>query len=363
LAPVAPIRSRRFGWPGALGVALSVLLLWWALHGVSLREVATHLRAVRPLPFLGAVVLATATFPLRTIRWRSLLQMGGTKLPLIPLWHATAIGFMANNLLPARAGEVARAYAVRRLTGVRFTAAMGSVVVERAFDGIMLVGLLVAGIALGGFAHGGSVGGVALVRVAAVAAVVFVPALGLAFWLVHWPAPALRAARWGTERLLPRRWAARAVSLLEGTLAGFDALKSPRRLALVVAWSVVLWLVSAASYWVGCIALGLQVPASAALLLQGLIALGAALPSSPGFFGPFEAVARATLSLYGVAAPEAVTYAVAYHLAVFVPITALGLWSLSRAHLHMTDLSNAASAAASAGTEATDGSAGAEVAR
>jgi uncharacterized protein (TIRG00374 family) len=330
-------------------LGVSVLLLWWTLHDVSLREVGLHLRRARALPFLGAVVLATATFPLRTIRWRSLLQMNGTRLPLVPLWHATAIGFMANNLLPARAGEVARAYAARRLTGVRFTAAVGSVAVERVFDGLVLVGLLAAGIAWGGFAHGTSVGGVPLARVATVAAVIFVPALGFAFWLVQWPGPALRVVRWCAERLMPRSWAARAVPLLEGLLGGLDVLKSPRRFVLVVIWSFVLWLASAASYWLACIALGLRVHASAALVLQGLVAFGVAIPSSPGFFGPFEAVVRATLGLYGVAPTQAVTYAVAYHLAVFVPISLLGLWSLSRAHVHLADLKSAAGAGEAAG--------------
>jgi uncharacterized membrane protein YbhN (UPF0104 family) len=182
-----------------------------------------------------------------------------------------------------------------------------------------------------------------------VAVFVFVPALGFAFWLVQWPGPALRVVRWSAERLMPGRWAARAVGLLEGLLGGLDALKSPRRFTLVVLWSFVLWLVSAASYWLACIALGLHVPASAALVLQGLVAFGVAIPSSPGFFGPFEAVTRATLGLYGVAPTQAVTYAVAYHLAVFVPISLLGLWSLSRAHVHLADLKSAAGAGEAAG--------------
>lgn len=300
------------------------------------------MRQARPLAFLGAVVLATAAFPLRTIRWRYLLQRDGAVLPMVPLWHATAIGFMANNLLPARAGELARAYAARRLTGVRFTAAVGSVAVERVFDGLILVGLLAAGIAWGGFASETSVGGVPLARVATVAVALFVPALLAAFWMVHWPGPALRIARGVMERLMPRRWATRLLGLVEGLLAGLDALKSPRRFLLVTVWSVILWVVSAASYWLGFVALGLDVPPSAALLLQGLIAFGVAIPSSPGFFGPFEAVTRATLGLYGVDAVQGVSFAVAYHLAVFLPISVLGLWSLSRAHLHLADLKSGA---------------------
>jgi hypothetical protein len=326
--------------------------LWWTLHDVALRDVAGHLRQARPLAFLVSVVLATAAFPLRTIRWRYLLQKDRAVLPMVSLWHATAIGFMANNLLPARAGELARAYAARQLTGVRFTAAVGSVAVERVFDGLILVGLLAAGIAWGGFARETSVGGMSLARLAMVAVLIFVPALLAALWMVHWPGPALRIARGAMERLMPRRWAARLISILEGLLGGLDALKSPRRFVLVTVWSVVLWVTSAASYWMGFIALGLDVPPSAALLLQGLIAFGVAIPSSPGFFGPFEAVTRATLGLYRVEPVQAVSFAVAYHLAVFLPISVLGLWSLSRAHLHLADLKTAAGGGEAAGSAA-----------
>lgn len=349
MAAAAPPKPKRLRWPGAIGLAISVLLLWWTLHDVALPDLWAELRRARPLALLGAVVLSTAAFPLRTIRWRYLLRRDGVELPLIPLWHATAIGFMANNLLPARAGELARGYAARKLTGVRLSAALGSIAVERVLDGLVLVSLLVAGIAWGGFAQTTTVGGVPLGRLARVAALMFLAALLAAFWLVHWPGPALRASRWTLDRVVPRRWAARLLEMIEGLLGGLDALKSPKRFALVTLWSFVVWLVSAASYWLGFIALGTPVPASAALLLQGLIAFGVAIPSSPGFFGPFEAVTRAVLGLYGVPVTLAVSYAVAYHIAVYVPISALGLWSLSRAHLHLADLKTGAGAAEGAG--------------
>ncbi len=284
------------------------------------------------------MILATAVFPIRTIRWRYLLQLEGGRLPFVPLWHATAIGFMANNLLPARAGEFARAYAARRLTGVRLSAAVGSVAVERVMDGLVLVGLLAAAIVWGGFAGGTTVGGVSLVGIASIAAAIFGPALAIALWVVHWPRPSLRLARWLFARVLPDAWAARLLNVVDGVLLGLDALKSPARLGLVTVWSVVHWLVAAGSYWLALVAFDIPVPWTAALLLQSLIAFGVAIPSSPGFFGPFEAVTRAVLAVYGVPAAQAVSYAVAYHLAVFVPISVLGLWSLSRAHWHLADL-------------------------
>jgi hypothetical protein len=313
-------------------------LLWWTLHDVEFREVVERTRRARWWPFVGAVIVGSLTFPLRTLRWRLLLMQDGVPLALVPLWHATAIGFMANNLLPARAGEVARAYAARHLLGIRFTVAFGSVAVERVLDGIVLVALMGVAIAAGGLPRGTAVGGVALTDIASVALLVFGVALGLALAVVHWPGPARALVRGTLGRVLPGRAYASLTRVLDGLLAGLDSLKSARRFGLVTAWSVVVWATGAASYWLGFQAFGLDVPWSGAVLLQSLVAFGVAIPSSPGFFGPFEAVARATLALYAVPVAAAVSFAVAYHLAAFIPISLLGLWSLSRAHLHMADL-------------------------
>jgi len=75
--------------------------------------------------------------------------------------------------------------------------------------------------------------------------------------------------------------------------------------------------------------------------VQGVIGFGVALPSSPGFFGPFEAATRATLAIYGIGADQAVSYAVGYHVGGFIPITLLGLYSLSRTHVHLGELRRA----------------------
>src|SRR6266576_5859749 len=145
------------GWWGTwgawvVGLAVTGLLLAWALHGVDPRAVLEQLRHADPLLFGAAMALATATFPLRALRWRLILRdAGGEAFPLRPLWHATAVGFMANNVLPARAGEVARAYLARRQLPVRFTTALASIGVERVFDGLGMVALLAIAIAASSF--------------------------------------------------------------------------------------------------------------------------------------------------------------------------------------------------------------------
>jgi hypothetical protein len=143
------------------------------------------------------------------------------------------------------------------------------------------------------------------------------------------------AAPLAAERLARRvlhdsRLADRIVDLIEGIRQGLTVLRSPARLAGVVFWSLVLWLVNALAFYLGFGAFDIPVGYTGALLMQGLLVLGISVPSTPGFFGPFEAVIVASLALFGVPGSLAFSYAIAFHVTTFVPITVLGLWSLAR---------------------------------
>jgi uncharacterized protein (TIRG00374 family) len=326
-----------------VGLAVTLALLAWALHGVDARAVVGHLRRADPLLLLGAVALATLTFPLRTLRWRLILRdSAGAPFPLGPLWHATAIGFMANNLLPVRAGEFARAYVAQQRLSVRFSTALASVGVERVFDGLVLVGLMAVAIASPTFPPGAAVGATSVSNLAAGAGAVFALVLLVAVLVVHRPGPWLGLLRRLAHALLPARFAEALIRIADGLVEGLEVLKSPGRFLGVLAWSLVQWLLNAAAFAVCFRAFGLAVPPQGALLLQGIIGFGVALPSSPGFVGVFEAATRVTLAIYGIDATRAVSYAVAYHLSTFLPITLLGLYSLSRMRLHLSELRAAA---------------------
>lgn len=307
------------------------------------------LSRVDPWLLAASAGLGTLTFPLRLVRWRLMLR-GADDRPFgwAPLWHAVAIGFMANNLLPARAGEVARAWVARRETDARFTTALSSIAVERIFDGLVMLALMALAIAAPSFPARTMLGDVSLAHVAAWSAVVFAGALVVAFFVVLRPEPWLRAFERAVNALLPARFAAKLDGVAEGLVAGLGVLKRPGRFLGVVWWSLVLWLVNALSFAVCFRAFGLPVPAAGALLIQGIIGFGVALPAAPGFFGVFEWAAQYTLKIYGIGASLGLAYAFAYHLSGFVPITLLGLYSLTRIHLRLGDLRAAGSDAPAA---------------
>src|SRR5213596_1457746 len=208
--PKPPSASHASRWAWVVGLVVTLALLAWALHDIDPHELGGHLRRADPLLLLAAVALATLTFPLRTLRWQLILRdAGGKRFPLLPLWHATAIGFMSNNLLPVRAGEFARAFAAQQALPVRFTTALASVGVERVFDGLMLVGLLTVALAAPSFPHHATIGGMPLSGVATGAAALFGAMLVIALLVVHRPAPWLALLRRVAHAVLPARFADR----------------------------------------------------------------------------------------------------------------------------------------------------------
>jgi len=342
-SPSSPARNRPSRWAWPLGLAVTAAFLVWAVHDVDLGEVLAEVRRANALLILASAGVATLTFPLRALRWRVLLRdVHGHRYPLRPLWDATAIGFMANNLLPARAGEFARAWVVSRHMPVRFTTALASIGVERVFDGLTMLGLMALAIAAPSFPSNASVSGTSVSRIAIGAAIAFGAVLLIAFVVVLRPAPWIAGCDRVARAILPAKAAARATSVVEGLVAGLAALKSPARFAAVVLWSLALWLVNAAAFALCFRAFGLPVPAEGALLLQGLIGFGVAIPSAPGFWGVFEGATRITLQFYGIGANLALAYAFAFHITSFIPITLLGFEALARAQLHLRDLRGAA---------------------
>lgn len=321
---------------------ISAGLLALILRQVDLADVRRQLAAARPLPLLAAVFIATLTFPIRAIRWRYLLRRrDGEPLPMRWLWHATAMGFMANNVLPLRAGEIVRPFAAARLADVRFTTALASIAVERIFDALTIVLLLTIALTSPGLGTDVAVGGVPVSRLAGLAAAFSAAGLVAGALIVARPLAAERLVR----RMVPSaRIADRLVALIEGIRQGLAALDSPRRIAPVVIWSLVLWLVNASSFWVCFAAFDIPVGFAGALLVQGLLVFGVSVPSTPGYVGPFEAAIVAGLALYGVSQDRSFSYALAYHVTTFLPIVLLGLWSTLRTGVGLGGLRRARAA-------------------
>jgi uncharacterized protein (TIRG00374 family) len=329
-------RSR---WQTLIGAVLTLLLLGWTMRDTNPTVLLQQLRGANVGLLLLAAIVATAIFPLRAVRWVVLLEPIAPGLRFMDSWRAVAIGMMINNVLPARAGELARAYALsREVPTVPFTSALASIALDRVFDAIIVFALMFGAMLAPGFPAGATIAGrpaTALIGTWGVAALAI--AFGGALMIAFRPEIAQSIATRIVRAVLPR-WEPRVAQFVAHATAGLAVLRSPSRFARVVFWTVVHWLTNALAFWIAFRAVGIEAPFTGALFLQGLIAIGVAIPSSPGFFGVFEASAKVGLQIYSVPAALAVTWAVGFHLLSFIPITAIGAIYFSRLGLSVREM-------------------------
>jgi glycosyltransferase 2 family protein len=316
-----------------IGVAVSVLLLGWALRDVSLAEVLRELRNADPLLFVIGIAIAIAGFAVRAVRWGILLRPLGVPVAFRPRFAAVIVGFAANNVLPARIGEFARALSLSRITPVSTSSAFATLVVERIFDAVVLISFLFATMASADFPVTGDIGGIDVRAAARVIAVAMTLAGMVLFAMVVAPAPFVRVA----ERVaapLPDGIRRPILAALHSFLAGLGVLRSAPLFLASLGLAAFQWWFTAWSQFITMRAFGItEVPFYGALFLQSLIGLAVAAPSSPGFFGPFEASIKVGLGLWGVSAEKSVPFAVGLHLGGFIPVTLMGVYYVARLNL------------------------------
>jgi glycosyltransferase 2 family protein len=322
-------------WRGLIAVALTVFFLWWAFKDVNWTELWHHLRSADPVLVAVAVVVGTLVFPLRAIRWRPILDPVVPNLPYGPLWRATAIGFMANSILPSgRAGEIVRPYVLSKQTAVPFSAGFASLVVDRVFDALAVLVLIAAALLDPALPAGVSA------KTFASLTIVIVAGLAVALYaIVFFPDQLIRVFELFARRVAPR-FEERGRALLRSFADGLSVLRQPKRFAVVFAWALAHWLVQPLAFWIMFRAIGIDAPYSAAVLVQGLIVFAVVVPTTPGFFGPFEAAAKTALGLYGVDESLALAWALSFHVLTLIPITLIGLYYLARSGLRLGELKN-----------------------
>jgi uncharacterized protein (TIRG00374 family) len=234
---------------------------------------------------------------------------------------------MGNNLLPARIGEFARVFALSRMERVPIVAGLGSLVIERLFDAVFVIGLLFVALSLPGVPDIGALRGANLQNIANTLAILVAIAFALGIVLVLFPKRSVGFFEKYVARLLPRGIRRPLVDALEAFLSGLGVLRSPKLAVSTTLQSAGLWLFNALGFYFGCKAFGIEINFAGALLLQSVIALAVSVPSGPGFFGVFEAGALLVLNqLYHIETERVLAFALGFHLGGFIPVTLMGLF-------------------------------------
>ncbi len=316
-------------WRFWIGVAISLALLYIVFYQTNPAEVWAAMQSANYLWLIPAVAVYFVGVWLRAWRWRYLLRPMKV-LPVGLLFKTIVIGYMANDVLPFRLGELVRVYLLGTKAGVSKAATLTTIVVERILDGLTMVLFMVIGAS---FLPTNEV----LQGTIRLSAIVMVGAIAVLFLIVS--SRRLANALLGLVlRPLPEGLRVKVGGLAGSFLDGLESLRSGRDFLAVLIFSVLGWLPEAAMYALVGLGFGIQQPFTTFMLTTAAGNLGAMVPSTPGYVGVFDAPAKYVLILSGVADGLATSYILVLHAALLLPVILLGLYYLWREGLSLRGL-------------------------
>jgi hypothetical protein len=325
-----------------IGLLISAVFLYLFLRRTDFEELGQALIGARYWWLLPGSMINLSGIFLRAVRWRYFFS-NEKHVPILPLWSATAIGFMANCLLPARIGEAVRAWVLSQKTEYRFSHSFATIITERAFDflSILILFLLFFGFFLPGdiqmeerevffrwiyraaWIMGGiSVGGI------------------LFLVLLKWKQQV--ATRIVTALLapFPHSLKTRASGTIDSFVGGLFILNNAKRLLVVFVLSLLMWLIFAMNTLCVFKALDIDATLQSALFIIIIVAFAVSIPSAPGFVGTYHLAAQKALELWVVESPETLkAFAILAHAVSFIPVTVVGLIFLWVSRISFKELS------------------------
>ncbi|MCL4561824.1 MAG: flippase-like domain-containing protein [Chloroflexi bacterium] len=318
-------------WQFWLGLVISAVFLYFALRKQNLDQVWATLLNADYLWLLPGIAVYFVGVWVRAWRWHYLLRPL-KKIPTNKMFPIVTIGYMGNNIYPARAGEVLRAVILKRHEAVPISASLATIIVERIFDAVVMLmfvflnfpelarlagkSVSIAGFSIRDFTILGTV-------VAVVVLVIFLAA-------AMFPVATEKVVRYLIGKVIPASLRQKTLDLSMRFLTGLESLRSPQEALMIFVTSVVIWLLETGKYWFVMHAFHFQVTFFALMLMNGIVNLATTLPSAPGYVGTFDAPGIALLQAYGIPGAIATGYTLVLHAALWLPITLLGAFFFAR---------------------------------
>jgi hypothetical protein len=317
-------------WQLWVGIAISLFFLYIALRGLGLQDLGQAMGQANYVWLIPGVAVYMLGVWARAWRWRYLLRPIKS-ISTLSLFPIVCIGYMGNNIYPARAGEALRAVILKSHEDVPISASAATIIVERIFDGVVMLAFVFLNLSeLARLtADSGFVGNIQ--TLALVGTGIFLGALFLFLLAAMFPERVERMLRpLVFSKLVPLPFQSKAMGLIQRFLGGLESLRSPRDVLMVFVTSVVIWLLETVKYWFVMHAFPFEVSYFALMLMNGIVNLATTIPSAPGYVGTFDAPGIAVLQAYGVDKAVAAAYTLVLHVALWVPITALGAYYFLR---------------------------------
>jgi hypothetical protein len=312
------------------GVVLGVVLVYLSVRGIDFQQVADGFGQVRidyVLLFLAVVFCVQF---LRSFRWGLMLRPLD-RVDQLSLFSVTSVGFLAIMALPARLGELARPYLITKKSRIGMTAALGTILVERVCDSVAILAIFGVVVLFIPFLPPW------LIRSALLVSLLTFVFLAVMIGMLMKREAALKALAPFCRRL-PERFAGKIDGLMHQLIDGFGIFNDLRLLFGVFLLSVAIWTINAAAIYVLFQAFAFDLPFTAAVVTMIILLIGIMIPTAPGFIGNWHYACILGLTLFGIAKPEALTFAIVYHFLSIGIVILLGVLFLPSNKFSIADM-------------------------
>lgn len=316
-------------WKFWLGIAISSAFLYFAVRDLKWSEFWEAIKTANYLWLIPGVAIYFVGVWIRAWRWHYLL-VPLKSIPTKKMFPVVTIGYAGNNIFPARAGEVLRAIILKRRENLSMSASLATIIIERIFDAVVMMAFVFVNLPeLAKLtSNSGFIGNIQTVAICGT--IIFFGALIVFLIAAMLPQRTAEFGLWFIAKLIPQRFRLQIGELMNKFLGGLASLSSPTNVLMVFLTSIVIWLLETGKYWFVMQAFEFRVSFFALLLVNGLVNLATTIPGAPGYIGTWEAVIVAVLAAYNVSSGEALGYAVVLHIALWLPITLLGSYYLTK---------------------------------
>jgi uncharacterized protein (TIRG00374 family) len=316
-------------WRFWVGIAISAVFLYFSLRGLALDDFWQALQNANYWWLIPGIAIYFVGVWVRAWRWHYMLRPL-KKIPTKIMFPIVAIGYMGNNIYPARAGEVLRAAVLKQREKVPISASLATVVVERIFDGVVMLAFVflnLPGLArLTGISLKIAGAQISVTQLAVGGTVIFAGALAVFMLAAMFPRVSEKIVDWLVVHVIPGKIRTQTRGILMRFLSGLESLRSPFEALMIFFTTVIIWLLETVKYWFVMHAFPFQVSFFTLMLTNGIANLVTTIPSAPGYVGTFEWATLVVLVPYGVRQAIATSYAIVLHAALWFPITMLGAY-------------------------------------
>jgi len=329
----------KFDWKVWLGIGISMFFMVLLFRRIDFNQLWSALVTVDYRFILLAIVCTFVSYFLRSVRWHYLL-IPEKRIPLSSVYPATIIGYMANNVLPARLGEFVRAYVLAQREGLQAPTVFASLVIDRLFDGFTVMLILLLTLFTLRLPQGLAEAETALRTGGAVTFVLYAGVVAFLFLLKR---HTMRTLAW-TGILLkpfPQRLTERIIPLLGSFIGGIRMSSRGGHIAAVLVSSLAVWLFCVIPVDLVLRGFGIHLPITASMFILVLLVFAVMVPASPGFIGTYHYACFKGLSAFGISGPVAASIALVLHGTAFFPVILAGFYHLWRGKMSLSGLRNA----------------------